>query len=133
MLTEKIKNFTNARKNSVILNLSFNPEVKIKADLDKLSQIFLNFIDNSISAGCKKIDITSERKDYRVAIKVQDDGIGMKNETLDRIFDPFFTTKKEGTGLGLSICKKIIEDHGGTIEIKSVLGVGTTVLLTLPS
>lgn len=133
ILTEKIKNFAATLKNNIILNLSLQPEAIIKADLDKLSQVFLNFIDNSISAGCKKIDITSEKRDYSVAIKVQDDGIGMKNETLNRIFDPFFTTKKEGTGLGLSICKKIIEDHGGTIEIKSVLGEGTTVIFTLPS
>lgn len=133
MLIEKIKNFTSAFKNNINLNLSFDPDVTINADIDKLSQVLLNIIENSISAGCKNIDITSEKRDLLTLIKVQDDGIGIKDETIGRIFDPFFTTKKEGTGLGLSICKKIIEDHGGTIEIKSVSGSGTTVLFTLPS
>ncbi len=100
--------------------------------MDKLTQVFLNLIDNAIGAGSKTIDITAEKKDNAVALTVKDDGIGIKKAALGMIFDPFFTTKKEGTGLGLSICKKIIEDHGGNIEIQSTEGEGTTVIFILP-
>jgi signal transduction histidine kinase len=56
----------------------------------------------------------------------------MDEATLQRIFDPFFTTKAEGTGLGLPVTKKIIEAHGGVIEVESRLGAGTTVVVRLP-
>jgi signal transduction histidine kinase len=63
-------------------------------------------------------------------ITVSDDGPGIRTEDLQRVFEPFFTTKKGGTGLGLPICKKIVEDHGGTIEIRSAESEGTSVVLT---
>jgi signal transduction histidine kinase len=63
---------------------------------------------------------------------VEDTGAGIDRENLSKIFDPFFTTKEDGTGLGLAIVKKIIESHGGTIEITSELGRGTCVSCRLP-
>ena len=56
----------------------------------------------------------------------------MDEETASRVFEPFFTTRDRGTGLGLAICRKIVQQHGGTIEIDSRLGVGTTVRIVLP-
>ena len=71
------------------------------------------------------------QKTARLEIKITDDGAGIKKEHLTKIYDPFFTTKKGGTGLGLAICKKIVEDHDGSITISSQEGQGTTVTLLL--
>jgi signal transduction histidine kinase len=65
-------------------------------------------------------------------IQICDTGPGIDAETLARIFEPFFTTKVDGTGLGLAITRKIIESHGGTIMVESVVGHGTTVTVRLP-
>jgi signal transduction histidine kinase len=65
---------------------------------------------------------------------VEDDGVGIGEQDLDRVFEPFFSTRRrgKGTGLGLSIVKSIVEQHRGSIEIESELGRGTRVLVTLP-
>jgi len=70
----------------------------------------------------------------KVAITVQDTGTGIPKQNLKRIFDPFFTTKPEGegTGLGLSVSYGIVSRHGGTIEVESELGWGTTFTVFLP-
>ena len=67
-----------------------------------------------------------------VWLRVRDNGVGIDSETLDKIFHPFFTSKESGTGLGLSITKKIVEAHGGQIEIQSELGQGAEFVLTFP-
>jgi signal transduction histidine kinase len=69
-----------------------------------------------------------------VVIEVADSGAGIPADLLPRVFDPFFTTKEEdkGTGLGLAICKRIVEQHHGTMVIESEVGEGTTVRITLP-
>ena len=67
-----------------------------------------------------------------VAIQFTDTGLGMDETTKDKIFNPFFTTKDTGTGLGLAITHKIIQEHGGSIQVESIPGSGTTFLITLP-
>jgi signal transduction histidine kinase len=68
-------------------------------------------------------------------IEFIDSGVGIPAENLDRIWDSFFTTKPEGkgTGLGLAICRRIVEEHGGTIGIESQVGHGTTVRVSIPA
>ena len=75
------------------------------------------------------------RKGEKVEIWVRDNGSGISPENLKRIFSPFFTTKPigKGTGLGLSVCYGIIDSMGGTIEVASEKGVGTTFTITLPA
>ncbi len=68
--------------------------VRIRADGDKMRQVFLNLLENAAGASCTKVEITAEGRDGQVAITVSDDGAGIKEADLDRIFDPFFTTKK---------------------------------------
>jgi signal transduction histidine kinase len=70
-----------------------------------------------------------------VAIKFADTGEGIPAETLKKVWDSFFTTKTEGkgTGLGLAICRRIVEEHDGTIEIESEVGRGTTVRMLFPA
>jgi len=72
------------------------------------------------------------RRDARARIVIADEGSGMDQKTLHRLFEPFFTTKKRGTGLGLSIVRQIIDMHGGTIDVQSTLGKGTSFTIELP-
>jgi len=76
--------------------------------------------------------VPEARPGQYVVWRVADTGDGIPDENMDRIFDPFFTTKKGGTGLGLSICYNIVKSHGGEIEVKSRVGQGTTILVSLP-
>ena len=69
----------------------------------------------------------------RIAVEVTDNGIGMDAEALARIFEPYFSTKATGTGLGLTIARRNVELNGGTIDVRSERGVGTTVTMFLPT
>lgn len=130
-LLDEVKLHILAKKPDITYTAVTEP-INLKADRDKLIQVFLNILDNSIGAGCSRIDITTEKKDGMIRIAIMDDGEGIKKEYIERIFEPFFTTKKDGTGLGLAICKKIIEDHGGDINILGNTDKGTTVILSFP-
>jgi two-component system NtrC family sensor kinase len=105
-------------------------------DADKIQQVLLNLILNSIAAieekGTVSIRLLTENE-KSLKITVADDGSGIRKEQLSQIFQPFFTTKSRGTGLGLSICKKTIDAHEGTIEVESEEGKGTTFSIILPS
>ena len=108
-----------------------------------LSQAFINFFINAFDSLDGKsgghISIETEIQNSNayptVLVKISDTGCGIAEENLERIFSPFFTTKdtEKGTGLGLSISKKIIEEHGGKVTIKSQLKKGTTVCVLLPA
>jgi signal transduction histidine kinase len=65
-------------------------------------------------------------------IEVADTGRGIRPEDLVKVFEPYFSTKETGTGLGLAIVKKVVDDHGGTIDVKSKPGEGTKFTITLP-
>lgn len=113
----------------------------IFADRQKLRQVFLNLLTNAGDAMPKGGKLTIRARTTKSAvgealmvIEVSDTGAGIHEDILPRVMDPFFTTKEEGkgTGLGLAICKRIIQEHKGSIQIDSALGRGTTVRLTLP-
>ena len=90
---------------------------------DKLGQVWMNIIRNAAEAMNFRgeLTITTGKKGDAVFVTFEDDGPGIPEEHIDKIFTPFFSTKKqgEGMGLGLDICKRIIENHGGTIEVQS--------------
>lgn len=102
----------------------------------KLMQVIVNLINNAIDAmendGQLTISVGVEQN--LLCIQVVDNGCGMEPEVLGKIFDPFYTTKPvgKGTGLGLSVCYGIIEELGGTIQVESKVGVGTTVKVRIP-
>lgn len=106
-------------KQKQILFTNNTTEVEFAGDGDKLKQVFLNMIQNSIDAIKKDgtITVSSHLEDNYLLIEVTDDGCGIAEP--DNIFDPFFTTKVSGTGLGLSISQKIIEQHNGTFSLIS--------------
>jgi signal transduction histidine kinase len=112
-----------------------NEDIKVTCDANKLQEVILNLILNSIAAiekaGTIAIEV-EQRQENEIMISVTDDGKGIKSEHLEQLFTPFFTTRKAGTGLGLSISRQIIEAHGGHIEVKSERGRGTTFYLHLP-
>lgn len=102
----------------------------------QINQVLLNLLNNAAQAidGYGRIQVKTWAEAEHVLISIEDSGRGMSAAVQQRIFDPFFTTKPvgQGTGLGLSISFKIIQDHGGTIRVASVLGRGTRFLLRLP-
>jgi signal transduction histidine kinase len=103
----------------------------------QISQVLLNIIINAAQAMPPqngKLTLTSYPSEQGVAIDIEDNGVGMDEAIINKIFDPFFTTKKvgEGTGLGLSISYKIMQVHGGKINVQSTLGKGTKFTLWLP-
>ncbi len=106
------------------------PGITFRADKDKLTQVFINLIQNSLEASAKKVEIKARKADGRLEISVKDDGAGIGTGHDELVFDPFFTTKKEGTGLGLPICKKIIEEHGGSLVLKKG-NPGVEILISL--
>jgi signal transduction histidine kinase len=82
------------------------------------------------NGGC--LTIRTSREGEEIIVSFEDTGGGMKKEVCSKIFTPFFTTKKDGLGLGLSIVHNIINAHGGQISVKSKLGAGTVIKVTLP-
>lgn len=114
----------------------FTKEIRIKGNVGKLHQVFINILSNSIQAIDKKgfIFISTNKIGKNYIIEVSDSGCGINSENLSKITDPFFTTKDpgKGTGLGLSITYNIIRDHKGIIEFYSEQNKGTTVKITLP-
>jgi two-component system NtrC family sensor kinase len=121
----------------VALNLS--PDIpEITADPDRLRQVFMNLLLNAVQAmpeGGKIVVSTEFDKDGGlIKATFRDTGTGIPREEQEKVFEPFFTTKRpgEGTGLGLAICARLLEEHGGTVEVSSEPGKGSLFTVTLP-
>ncbi len=111
----------------------------LSLDQQKIKQVLINLFYNGLESlplgGQLKIETYMEeyaQKQKMVTVRIEDTGGGIPQEVFENIFNPFFTTKHSGTGLGLSICRKIIENHGGTIRLENEIGKGVTVYLHLP-
>ncbi|NWF71448.1 MAG: PAS domain S-box protein [Nitrospirae bacterium] len=113
-----------------------SPLPPVCADRDQLIQVLINLVMNSLHAMPEggRLGLSLTREDNYVCLGVSDTGHGMPEEIRSKVFDPFFTTKDfgKGTGLGLTVVKGIIEEHGGTITVESVVGMGTTFWVRLP-
>jgi len=110
------------------------PGLWVQADRDQLSGLLWNMLRNSAEAGeQRRVEIrVGEHDDAHLFLAVSDRGAGIDPEQLPHIFEPFFTTKEKGTGLGLATVHRIVQDHGGTIEVSSAAGQGTTFTISLP-
>ncbi|MCD4715302.1 MAG: two-component sensor histidine kinase, partial [Desulfobacterales bacterium] len=127
-----------AKYSNVAINTDIQPDLPaLKVSLTELQQVILNLVNNALDAMEKKggtLDISSQVEDNFIVVEVEDNGPGIPEANIARIFDPFFTTKPvgKGTGLGLSICYGIIKKMGGEIEVRSLLGAGTTFRVSIP-
>ena len=109
---------------------------EIQMDAEKIRSAVMNVIENGLQAmnGAGTITVRVRRgTGTNVEIQIQDTGQGIPSDILPRLFEPYFSTKNGGTGLGLAIARKNIEDHGGSVQVESVEGHGTTVTISLPA
>jgi two-component system NtrC family sensor kinase len=138
-----------AREKGVTLELASENELPpVPVDRSQLEQVVINLVVNAIQAmsGGGKIRLSLAREVRRhpsqvaaaekevAVLHVEDEGPGIPDDSLELIFEPFFTTKRtgRGTGLGLAIVKRIVEEHGGWIEVRSQIGKGTRFSVSLP-
>lgn len=131
-VSDKVKCFMDSNSINFQIN-TIDDEVFINGDYNRLCQVLINILKNSIEAESKNITLTLSESDNKLLININDDGIGISKEIMDKIYEPFYTTKRSGTGLGVSLSKEIINAHNGNIEYSSVEGSGTEVKIILPS
>ena len=138
-ITQTLSKSISEKSLEVTLPLS-TEEVKIEGDSDRLNQILLNLIANSINYTREdgKIDISMEVTEDDVHIFISDTGIGIPEESVPRVFERFYRVDKArsrnsgGTGLGLAIVKHLVDSHQGDIKVSSIEGQGTTFTVTFP-
>lgn len=121
--------------NKVEIQLNLDPDAEtVRLDPELIRRSLFNLINNGIQAMPKggKLLISTTVVNGNLEIIILDTGYGIKENEIESLFTPFFTTKDKGTGLGLPLTKKIVEIHGGKIEIESEQGHGTKVTLSLP-
>jgi len=128
-------------KKGIHFSQKISNEAKIEIDPHQFQQVLINILLNAIQAmpngGTLQISVWDQppHNNYpkgSTCIKITDTGIGIAEEKKNRVFEPFYSSKTNGTGLGLSLSKKIIDAHGGNLELESEIGKGTQVMITLP-
>lgn len=123
------------KSSNIQLIRKFNESVPpVMMDSTQMKQVFVNLMKNAVESMLDGGTLTLETMsdDKYVKVNVIDTGKGIPAETIQRIFEPFFTTKADGTGIGLAVSKKIVDEHGGTILVKSSGHRGTTFSVYLP-
>jgi two-component system sensor histidine kinase HydH len=124
-----------ARKNEITIDMEIDTDAPlIEIDPDKIKQVLLNIFLNSLAAmkkGGKLVIMFLPGESY-LSVIISDTGMGIEKTDLPRIYDPYFTSKPAGTGLGLAIVQKIMEAHGGYINVESTAGQGTKIFLIFP-
>ena len=124
--------------NSVAVSRAYLSGPTVRADADKLRQVFSNMIDNAIDAMDPRKE--ERRLEFAIqnngagmaAVRIRDNGCGIADDKIGKIFNPFYTSKESGTGLGLGVAKKVIDAHRGSIQVQSTVGVGTEFILEIP-
>jgi two-component system sensor histidine kinase PilS (NtrC family) len=134
VLAETLDMLSNRGAPGVSFRREFNGPLRIKADSQKLQQVFWNLGINALDAmpDGGALSVGTAVQDGTVVIIFRDTGEGIKKGDVGKVFFPFYTTKSNGTGLGLSIAYRIVEDHGGHIAVDSTPGEGTEFRIFLP-
>ena len=124
------------RLKKIRLSKTWSPDLPlIYCDRFQLTQAFLNIFNNALEAVPEGGEISvsaGPKEDNKIELIIRDSGRGIAPEDLKKIFAYYYTTKEKGVGLGLAITRKMIQAHGGTLEVRSVLAQGTTVMVGLP-
>ena len=144
-LPEAVMNYYDVNKQLVDICTPYQSELKIDLQLDnthpsifadkiQIKQVLENLIQNSINAAKDDftIKINTSRSNSNILIEIIDNGFGIEQNDIKEIFKPYFTKSQGGTGLGLAIVKRIIENHGGTIDVDSQVNVGTNFNISFP-
>jgi signal transduction histidine kinase len=109
---------------------------RVLVDVEQIKNCFVNITVNALQAmsqgGVLRVHAQLDDENSRILVHFEDTGCGIEADHLQKIFEPYFTTKKLGIGLGLALTKRVLEEHGGTISVASVKGMGTTVTISLP-
>ena len=133
---EECRPLINSKRINFISNIDYDDELYLEGDYERLKQVLVNVIKNSIEAIKVKsdsyIELNSDIINNKVHIIIEDNGEGIKKEDLKKIKQPFYTTKKDGTGLGVTLSYEIIKAHSGTINYTSVYHKWTKVEIVLP-
>jgi two-component system phosphate regulon sensor histidine kinase PhoR len=128
-----------------LAELGFDVQVRLPVDLPRIQadrammeHVLDNLVDNAIKYGDsgRALMVRGEAREGRVVIELADDGDGIEPDEVERVFEKFYrgrTAKQRGTGLGLAIVERIVRDHGGRVAIRSTIGVGTTVEISIPA
>ncbi len=130
---ELLKNYAQSGGDLSIRKV-YRGDMEVNADPQKMRQVFWNLGMNALEAMPEggELFVSTDIKNGFAEITFKDSGTGIDTENLEKIFFPFFTTKNQGTGLGLAIAYRIIEEHGGNIQVSSEAGIGTTFVVILP-
>ncbi|MFC5558661.1 sensor histidine kinase [Ureibacillus thermophilus] len=129
-----------AKEKNIRMMQKLDENIIVQGDEEKLKQIFINVIENAIrySNDNSQVTILCYESDHRAIVEIQDEGIGIPEEDLPRVTERFYRVNKARSradgeaGLGLSIVKQLVKQHDGTLSIKSALGEGTLVTISLP-
>jgi signal transduction histidine kinase len=123
-------------KQLIVVEKEFQPLPIILIDREQMKQAILNLLLNAIQAmpGAGHLTLKGQNSEdgQWIHLSIQDSGVGIPGEDMNKLFDPFFSTKEGGIGLGLSIAHRIIDQHRGKIEVESVAGKGTLFTVWLP-
>jgi signal transduction histidine kinase len=130
----------------VTLTQEYNAARKVNVDVEEIKQVVRNLINNAVDAMAERpvamltistADVIMRKGEAQlpaVLIEIADTGSGIPDDILKKIWEPFFSTKSKGTGLGLAVVKRIIEErHKGLMEVRSIVGSGTTFSMRLPA
>jgi two-component system sensor histidine kinase HydH len=123
-----------ASNRNVTIEVDIPSTYKATVVVDRIIQMLLNLMKNAIQAmpDGGVLSIALREKNGSFQIHVRDSGIGIAPEHLQHIFEPFWTSKAQGTGLGLALCRKVADEHGGSLTVESSVNNGTEFIVTLP-
>ncbi len=114
---------------------AYDSVLPVAADPQQIRQVFWNLCLNAVEAMPRggELRVSARARGCRVEVSISDTGTGIPAADLANIFEPFFSTKSEGSGIGLALVHRIVQEHGGEIDLKSDVGEGTTFTITLPA
>ena len=136
-LNKEVKNVLKIFSDENIFVHSNQDHIKMKIDKDYLARIITNLVTNASQAKSESrksiINVDLEKIEKRIRITVQDNGVGIPQDKINKIFDPNFTSKNSGMGIGLTMVKRMVEDYNGTITVVSEVDKGATFTISMPS